>query len=121
MGWQGGICTKKGETLTSAGKVMATVFWDSQEIIFIGDMEKGKTIAGAYYSSLLDSLQTKLQEKRPRSAHKKLFSITITHQLVITSVVLVSKMEIGFQLVSHSPYSPDLAPSDYYFFLNTKK
>lgn len=30
-------------------------------------------------------------------------------------------MEIGFQLVSYSPYFLDLAPSDYYLFPNMKK
>ncbi|EZA50790.1 hypothetical protein X777_10840 [Ooceraea biroi] len=30
-------------------------------------------------------------------------------------------MELRFQLVPHAPYSPDLAPSDYYLFPNMKK
>ncbi|XP_026828418.1 histone-lysine N-methyltransferase SETMAR-like [Ooceraea biroi] len=72
---------KKAKIVPSAGKVMATVFWDSQGIILIDYMEKGKTITGAYYSSLLDHLKTELQEKRPRLAHKKSFFITTTHQL----------------------------------------
>jgi len=66
MGYQRGICIKEGEDVPSAGKIMATVFWDSQEIILIDYMEKGKIITGAYYSSLLDSLKTELQEKRPQ-------------------------------------------------------
>jgi len=52
------------------------VFWDSQGIILLDCMEKGKTITDAYYSSLLDCLKTELQEKRPRLATKKSFSIT---------------------------------------------
>jgi hypothetical protein len=35
-------------------------------------LEKGKTITGASYSSLLDHLKTELQEKRPWLAHKKI-------------------------------------------------
>jgi hypothetical protein len=61
---------------------MATVFWDSQGIILINYLEKGKTITGASYSSLLDRLETELQEKRPYWPTKKSFSITTTtHQL----------------------------------------
>jgi hypothetical protein len=56
---------KKAKTIPSAGKVMATAFWDSQGIILIDYLEKGKTITGASHSSLLDRLKTKLQEKRP--------------------------------------------------------
>jgi hypothetical protein len=60
---------------------MATVFWDLHGIILINYLEKSKTITGASYSSLLDGLKIKLREKCPRMAHKKLFSITTTHQL----------------------------------------
>ena len=45
---------KKAKTAFSAGKVMATVFWDSHGVIFIDYLQKGKTITGAYYASLLD-------------------------------------------------------------------
>ena len=33
---------------------MATVFWDSRGVILIDYLQKGKTITGAYYASLLD-------------------------------------------------------------------
>ena len=65
MGSSGESALKKAKTIPSAGKVMATVFWDSQGIILINYLEKGRTITGASYSSLLDSLKTELQEKRP--------------------------------------------------------
>ncbi|CAH1725891.1 unnamed protein product [Aphis gossypii] len=29
--------------------------------------------------------------------------------------------KFGWDVISHSPYSPDLAPSDYHLFLNLKK
>jgi len=41
---------KKPKAVYSAGKVMASVFWDSHGIIFIDYLEKGKTITGAYYA-----------------------------------------------------------------------
>ena len=30
-------------------------------------------------------------------------------------------VELKFELLSHAPYSPDLAPSDYFLFPNLKK
>ncbi|XP_025155966.1 histone-lysine N-methyltransferase SETMAR-like [Harpegnathos saltator] len=54
--------SKQAKTVFSSGKVMATVFWDSQGIILIDYMEKSKTITGGYYSSLLDHLKTELQK-----------------------------------------------------------
>jgi hypothetical protein len=60
---------------------MATVFWDSQGIILINYLEKGKTITSAPYLLLFDRLKTELREKCPWLAHKISFSITTTHQL----------------------------------------
>jgi hypothetical protein len=78
---RGESAPKKAKTVPSAGKVMVTVFWDSQGIILINCLEKGRTITGASYSSLLDRLKTELQEKVPDWPTKKSFSIMTTHQL----------------------------------------
>jgi hypothetical protein len=59
----GSLHPKKAKTIPSAGKFMATVFWDSQGIILINYLEKGKSIIGASYSSLLDRPKTEQQEK----------------------------------------------------------
>jgi hypothetical protein len=55
----------------SAGKVMASVFWDAEGILFIDYFEKGKTITGEYYSSLLTRLDEIIREKRPDLQKKK--------------------------------------------------
>ena len=43
---------KKAKTVPSAGKVMATIFWDSHGIILIDYLQKGKAITGEYYAML---------------------------------------------------------------------
>jgi len=50
---------KKTRSLTSAGKVMASLFWGAEGILFIDYLEKGKTITGEYYSNLLTRLDKK--------------------------------------------------------------
>ena len=45
---------KKFKTQPSAGKVMATVFWDAQGVIMLDFLAKKRTISGAYYANLLD-------------------------------------------------------------------
>ena len=40
---------KKAKTFFSAGKVMATVFWNSHGVIVIDCLQKGKTITGEPY------------------------------------------------------------------------
>lgn len=62
---------KKAKSVRSAGKVMATVFWDAKRIILIDFLEKGKTITAAYYSELLTQFNAKLKETRPQFGEKK--------------------------------------------------
>jgi histone-lysine N-methyltransferase SETMAR len=41
---------------------------------------------------------------------------------VHTSVIAMAKINaLKFELLPHTPYSPDLAPSDYFLFPNLKK
>jgi hypothetical protein len=47
---------KKTTSIPSAGKVMASVFWNAEGILFIYYLEKGKTITGEYNSNLLTIL-----------------------------------------------------------------
>jgi histone-lysine N-methyltransferase SETMAR len=65
---------KKTRLVLSAGKVMASVFWDAEGILFIDYLEKGKTITGDYYSNLLTRLDEKIREKRPGLQKKNHFS-----------------------------------------------
>jgi Transposase. len=44
---------------------MAIVFWNSQGVIYIDYLEKGKTVTGLYYSELLDEFDAKLQKNGP--------------------------------------------------------
>jgi len=67
----GCLAPKKTRSVPSAGKVMASVFWDPEGILFIDYLEKGKTITGEYYSNLLTKLDGKIHEKRPNLQKKK--------------------------------------------------
>ena len=82
---------------------MATVFWDSHGVILIDYLQKGKTITGAYYALLFDKLKAELAEKCPHLQKKKI----LFHQ---------------DNAPSHTttPYSPDLAPSDFFLFPQLK-
>jgi histone-lysine N-methyltransferase SETMAR len=69
---------KKTKLVPSAGKFMASVFWDA-EGNFIGYFEKGKTITGKYYSILLTRLDEKIREKSPGLQNKKSSFIRTMH------------------------------------------
>ena len=48
----------------SAGKVLASIFWDQDGILLIEYLPKGQTINAEYYLSLLVQLKDILKEKR---------------------------------------------------------
>jgi len=48
----------------SAGKLLATIFWDQDGILLIDYHPNDQTINAEYYSSLLVQLKENLQEKR---------------------------------------------------------
>ena len=60
-------CKKKFKTQPSAGKLMLTVFWDSQGPVMEHYQERGKTINSARYSEMLtDRLKPVIRSKRRR-------------------------------------------------------
>ncbi|QQP57394.1 Mariner transposase, partial [Caligus rogercresseyi] len=61
----------KAKVGLSANKVMATVFWDARGVIHIDYLQKGRTMNGEYYTSLLDRFNEDLKKKRPPLAKKK--------------------------------------------------
>ena len=50
--------------VSSAGKVMTSVFWDSQGVIMIDYLEQGRTINGAYHAAELRRLCQEIGRKR---------------------------------------------------------
>ena len=54
---------KKFKKQPSAGKVMATVFWDVKGVIMLDFLPKRSTMTGVYYANWLDQLRTAIREK----------------------------------------------------------
>ena len=105
----------------SAGKILASIFWDQDGILLIDYLPKGQTINAEYYSSLLVQLKDMLKEKRRGKVTK---GILFLHDNVPAHRALATQKKLpylGFQCLYHPLYSPDLAPSDYHLFPGLKK
>ena len=111
---------EKGEGRFIAGKVMATVFWDPQRIILIDYLRKGQTITEEYFLTRLIRLLEKLRTERPVLAHKKIVFHQDNAPVHTTGVSIAKVHELGFKLLPHPLYFPDLAPSDFFLFPNLK-
>ena len=112
---------KRPKAQTSAGKVLASVFWDAQGIIFVDYLEKGQTINSDYYINLLERLKAEIAEKRPHLAKKKILFHQDNAPCHKSMKTMAKLHELCFELLPHPPYSPDLAPSDYWLFADLKK
>ena len=105
----------------SGNKVMATVFWDARGVIHIDYLQKGRIISGEYYTNLLDQFSEDLKKKRRHLAKIKVI-FHHDNARVHTYLVSMTKFhELRYELLPHPPYSPDLAPSDFFLFPNLKK
>ncbi|KAL7726109.1 hypothetical protein ACLKA6_010156 [Drosophila palustris] len=112
---------KRPKTQQLAGKVMASVFWDAHGIIFIDYLQKGQTINSDYYMALLERLKDEIAKKRPHMAKKKVLFHQDNAPCHKSMKTMAKLNELGFELLPHPPYSPDLAPSDYWLFADLKK
>ena len=92
---------------TSAGKVLASVFWDVQSILFTDYFEKGRT------------------KKSQKNGHKWRKKKMPFHQDNVPCHKLITMMaklhELHFELLLHLSYSPNLAPSNYWLFADLKR
>ena len=112
---------KKFKTQPSAGKVMATVFWDAKSVIMLDFLPKRSTITGVYYANLLDQLRTAIREKRRGKVSKGVLLQQDNARVHTCKVAMDAVERNGFELIPHPAYSPDLTPSDFFLFPNLKK
>ena len=107
---------KKFKSQQSAGKVMVTVFWDSVDTILVDFMYKGATINLDVYIDTLKKLKARIQRVRPALKMSKVLLQQCharPHTSFETREVISS---FGWTRISHPPYLPDLAPSDFHLF-----
>ena len=104
---------KKFKTQPSAGKVMATVFWDAKGVIMLDLLPKRSTITGVYYANLLDQLKTAIREKRRGKLSKGVLLQQDNARVHTCKVAMDAVEPNGYELIPHPAYSPDLATSSY--------
>ena len=95
-------------------KVMLSVWWDFEGIIYYELLRLNTTIDSKLYCEQLQNLKVALQANRPeRRKVRLLHDNAKPHASKITRQKLE---EFGWEVLPHPPYSPDLAPSDYHLF-----
>ena len=90
---------------------MLSVWWGVKGITYWKLLPNGYTITADLYCQQLDRLAQKLKGKQDRIYF--LHDSTRPHVAKLTRQKL---LELEWVTIPHPPYSPDLAPTDYYLF-----
>ena len=105
----------------SAGKVMLIIFWDAKGVILKEYLPRGKTVNGQYYSGLLTKLRKVVTRKRGIARTQNLPLLQDNAPSHKAQIVQLTANNLNIEILPHPPYSPDLAPSDFFLFPNLKK
>lgn len=108
---------RKFKTQASMGKLMATVFWDVSGVIHVDFLEPGSTINADRYIQTLKDLKKRLGRVR---TNKKIVLHHDNARPHTARATVEAINTLGFSLLPHPPYSPDLAPCDFHLFPKLK-
>ena len=86
-------------------------------MVFFGLLSRNQTINLDIYCRQLNKLNKAVKEKRPELVNRKGGIFHQDNATPRTSLSTRQKwLRIGWEVMLHPRYSPDLAPSDYYLF-----
>ncbi|CAK9806173.1 Mariner Mos1 transposase [Anthophora plagiata] len=116
--------SKSGEpaqSIAKAGlhpkKVMLCIWWDMKGIVYFELLPPNKTIDSGVYCLQLEKLNNAIKEKKPGLANRKGVVFLHDNARPHTSMQTKNKLlQLGWEVLRHPPYSPDLAPTDFYLF-----
>lgn len=113
---------KKARQVKSNVKVMLVVFFDSQGIVHHEYAPHGQTITKEFYIQVLSRLREAVRRKRPALHASKEWLLHHDNAPAHRSQ-LVQQFLAKHQIaqVQQPPYSPDLAPCDFFLFPKVKK
>ena len=99
-------------------KVMICIWWDQKGVLYYELLKPGEIINGERCRTQLIRLTRAIAENRPEyvTRHE---AIIFHHDNVRPHVAIPVKNYLknnGWEVLPHTPYSPDLAPSDYHLF-----
>lgn len=106
----------------SAKKVMLAVFFDINGPVIQVAVPKGRTVTGLFYKrKVLGKLRKYFAKRRPKTGLK---GVHLLHDnapahasKVVTDILEKEKVKV----LPHPPYSPDLAPADFFLFPRLKR
>ena len=94
---------------------MLWLWWDWEGIIYWELLDRNQTVDAELYVLQMQRLNNAIQQKRP----DRQYGVLLQHDNARPHIAIMTKEAIqtlGWEVLPHPPYSPDLAPSDFYLF-----
>lgn len=98
-------------------KVLITVWWSSKDLIHYKFLKCGQTITSELYCMEIEEMYQKLKCINPALVNRKgtlLLHDNARPHVAHSTIQKLNKLDI--ETLPHPAYSPDLSPTDYYFF-----
>lgn len=106
---------KLKSSLTHRKVLMLTVYWDWSGVLSV-DYTDGSCNTDYYVGQMQTARKCR---RKPRG--EELWLLQDNAPCHTSNVAQTEILKVGFSLLRHPPYSPDLAPSDFYLFGHLKR
>jgi transposase len=112
---------KKAQRVWSKVKVLLTVFFDYRGIVHHSYASAGRTINKEYYLEVIRHLRDAVRRKRPNLWASRNWQLQHDTAPAHSSHLIKSFLaKHGIPVVCQAPYSPDMAPCDFWLFPKLK-
>ena len=96
---------------------MLCIWWDWKGVHYYERLPENRMIDSTKYCSQLDQLKAALNEKRPELVNRKRIIFHQDNARPHVSLMTRQKpLELGWEVLIHPTYSPDITPSDIHLF-----
>ena len=105
----------------STKKVLYAIFFSGEGVAIKVPVKKGKSKTGKYYKDVvLKKLKKYYQKRRPATGFKHVRLLHDNAPAHTSAIVTAFLKKEKVTVLPHPPYSPDLAPSDFFLFPKLK-
>ena len=99
---------------------MLLAYFDANGVIYTDYVPSGKTVNAKYIIESLDCFLEKYRVKRPIQASQEWFLHWDNAPVHTAAAVKQFIADRAIKTIAHPPYSPDLAPADFFLFPKVK-
>ena len=113
--------TQEGQTEQIHPQTFDDPFFNSTGMIYMHWVTTGQTVNKEYYVEVLREFKKRFRRKRQALFKSGQWHFHLDNTLIHNSILVTDYLtKMGIKTVPQPPYSPDLAPSDFWLFLKLR-